>query len=108
MQYFLAILAVASWLPPTKEVTSTSGMRLSASRCFCPNAPCPATQIFIAFLQSNRRHCERNEAIQRIATLDCFVAEPVIGPATSGGTRWLLAMTISCDDARPSLALPRV
>src|SRR5437763_5796840 len=26
--------------------------------------------------------------------LDCFVAEPVIGPATSGRTRWLLAMTI--------------
>jgi len=25
--------------------------------------------------------------------LDCFVAEPVIGPATSGRTRWLLAMT---------------
>ncbi len=27
------------------------------------------------------------------AVLDCFVAEPVIGPATSGRTRWLLAMT---------------
>ena len=26
-------------------------------------------------------------------SLDCFVAEPVIGPATSGRTRWLLAMT---------------
>src|SRR6185312_4779967 len=26
-------------------------------------------------------------------TLDCFVAELVIGPATSGRTRWLLAMT---------------
>jgi hypothetical protein len=25
--------------------------------------------------------------------LDCFVAELVIGPATSGRTRWLLAMT---------------
>src|ERR1700759_5428537 len=25
--------------------------------------------------------------------LDVFVAEPVIGPATSGRTRWLLAMT---------------
>jgi hypothetical protein len=24
---------------------------------------------------------------------DCFVAELVIGPATSGRTRWLLAMT---------------
>jgi len=24
--------------------------------------------------------------------LDCFVAELVIGPATSGRTRWLLAM----------------
>ena len=27
------------------------------------------------------------------AAPDCFVAEPVIGPATSGRTRWLLAMT---------------
>jgi len=25
--------------------------------------------------------------------LDCFVAELVIGPAASGRTRWLLAMT---------------
>jgi hypothetical protein len=29
----------------------------------------------------------------QFAQLDCFVAEPVIGPATSGRTRWLLAMT---------------
>ena len=47
MPYFFATCAVESWLPPTSDVTSTSGMRLSASRCFCPNAPCPATQIFI-------------------------------------------------------------
>ncbi len=48
------------------------------------------------------RHCERSEAIQSdprsrnescAAELDCFVAEPVIRPATSGRTRWLLAMT---------------
>jgi len=48
------------------------------------------------------RHCERSEAIQSdprsrneicAAKLDCFVAEPVIGPATSCRTRWLLAMT---------------
>jgi hypothetical protein len=26
--------------------------------------------------------------------VDCFVAELVIGPATSGRTRWLLAMTM--------------
>ena len=25
--------------------------------------------------------------------MDCFVAEPVIGPAQAGRTRWLLAMT---------------
>src|ERR1700734_913504 len=38
--------------------------------------------------------CERSEAIQCGAPeLDCFVAGPVIGPATSGRTRWLLAMT---------------
>jgi hypothetical protein len=41
----------------------------------------------------NPRHCERSEAIQAMKKLDCFVAEPVIGPATSGRTRWLLAMT---------------
>jgi hypothetical protein len=33
-----------------------------------------------------------SEAIHK-AVLDCFVAELVIGPATSGRTRWLLAMT---------------
>jgi hypothetical protein len=34
-----------------------------------------------------------SEAIQLGAgELDCFVAELVIGPATSGRTRWLLAM----------------
>ena len=40
------------------------------------------------------RHCERSEAIQFYPrAMDCFVAEPVIGPATSGRTRWLFAMT---------------
>jgi uncharacterized protein GlcG (DUF336 family) len=44
--------------------------------------------------RENARHCERSEAIQRCGEgLDCFVAELVIGPATSGRTRWLLAMT---------------
>src|SRR5665213_1415869 len=41
------------------------------------------------------RHCEErsDEAIHNgTATLDCF-AEPAIGPATSGRTRWL-AMTL--------------
>ena len=34
-----------------------------------------------------------SEAIQSSRRmLDCFVAELVIGPATSGRTRWLLAM----------------
>jgi len=44
--------------------------------------------------RNQRRHCEErsDEAIQNgAAALDCF-AEPVIGPATSGRTRWL-AMT---------------
>jgi len=42
------------------------------------------------------RHCERSDAIQSyrvLENMDCFVAGPVIGPATSGRTRWLLAMT---------------
>src|ERR1700740_3479421 len=50
MPYFLATAAVESWLPPTREVTSTPWMRLSASRCFWPKAPWPATQIFIGVL----------------------------------------------------------
>ncbi len=39
------------------------------------------------------------EAIQssNTTTLDCFVAEFIIGPA-KGGTRWLLAMTAMKDD----------
>ena len=43
------------------------------------------------------RHCGRSEAIQSGRhVLDRFVAEPVIGPATSGRTRWLLATTTKC------------
>src|ERR1700731_3563651 len=53
----------------------------------------PAFRAIIGAVHS-ARHCERSEAIQDGgAELDCFVAEPVIGPATSGRTRWLLAMT---------------
>jgi len=47
-----------------------------------------------------KRHCEErnDEAIQiRFTKLDCFT-EPVIGPATSGRTRWL-AMTRRRHDA---------
>jgi hypothetical protein len=45
-------------------------------------------------LEIGFRHCERSEAIQSESpTLDCFVAKLVIGPVTSGRTRWLLAMT---------------
>jgi hypothetical protein len=41
------------------------------------------------------RHCERSEAIQSgMCTLDCFVAEPVIGPRFAR-TRCLLAVTTS-------------
>ena len=36
----------------------------------------------------------------QFAQLDCFVAEPVIGPATSGRTRWLLAMTRPLGDLK--------
>jgi hypothetical protein len=38
--------------------------------------------------KQSRVACDGREAV-----LDCFVAELVIGPATSGRTRWLLAMT---------------
>jgi hypothetical protein len=36
---------------------------------------------------------EAKQSSRPARSLDCFVAEPVIGPATSGRTRWLLAMT---------------
>jgi hypothetical protein len=39
--------------------------------------------------------------------LDCFVAEPVVGPATSGRTRWLLAMTALARRALPISARAR-
>src|SRR4051812_28834507 len=47
--YFLATCSVPAGLPPMSDTTSAPGMRLSASRCFWPKAPCPATQILIAF-----------------------------------------------------------
>src|SRR5580693_1868242 len=68
MPYFLATCAVESWLPPTSEVISTSGMRLSASRCFWPNAPCPATQIFIVDLLLSNPSCPAL-AVRRTASL---------------------------------------
>jgi ATP-dependent protease Clp ATPase subunit len=39
---------------------------------------------------------EAKQSSQRF-DLDCFVAEFVIGPATSGRTRWLLAMTLASE-----------
>ena len=55
--------------------------------------------------RQQRRHCEErsDEAIQRFAAaLDCF-AELVIGPATSGRTRWL-AMTTKRNHSRDASA----
>src|ERR1700736_774346 len=62
------------------------------------NAIAPLAGAYALFVRCNigTRHCERSEAIQkdiRRYSLDCFVAEPVIGPAQLGRTRWLLAMT---------------
>ena len=37
----------------------------------------------------NIDNCERSETIHICPGLDCFVAQPVVGPATSGRTRWL-------------------
>src|ERR1700750_1977967 len=47
------------------------------------------------------RHGEQREAIHRAASavLDCFVAEPVIGPRFAR-TRWLLAMTTALHRVR--------
>src|SRR6202035_3164803 len=56
------------------------------------------------------RHCERSEAIQSLSSgnrLDCFVAEPVIGPAQEGRTRWLLAMTNSLRLCPPHRSGPK-
>src|SRR5688572_30536617 len=43
---------VESGLPPARDTTSMPGMFCSASRCFTPNAPCPATQIFMSLSSS--------------------------------------------------------
>ena len=52
-------------------------------------ATAPAHRRFIRY-----RHCERSEAIQ---SREIWIASSlVIGPATSGRTRWLPAMTLEC------------
>jgi hypothetical protein len=79
-------------------------LRDSERRNSAPGGEAPSSQpsprtrgeggASVARTNSFARHCERSEAIQwPVPLLDCFVAEPVIGPATSGRTRWLLAMT---------------
>ncbi len=55
------------------------------------------TEAVVGFLTQRwnpSRHCERSEAIHGATKerLDCFVAEPVIGPVRRPD-RWLLAMT---------------
>src|ERR1700733_5750493 len=54
------------------------------------------------------RHCEKrsDEAIQDLAAaLDCF-AELVIGPATSGRTRWLATTRLTTSPARHYYSAP--
>src|SRR5262245_51127571 len=47
MPYRSATSCVLGSSRPTSETTSTSSMRRSASRCLMPNAPAPASAIFI-------------------------------------------------------------
>src|ERR1700693_3274539 len=44
---FLATSSVPAGLPPASVTTSIPSIFAIASRCFTPNAPCPATQIFM-------------------------------------------------------------
>src|ERR1700719_4243938 len=44
---FLAPSSVPAGLPPASLTTSIPSIFAIASRCFTPNAPCPATQIFM-------------------------------------------------------------
>src|SRR5581483_672619 len=46
MPNFFATSSVCCWFPPVKDTTCTSSIFCSASRCFTPKAPCPATTIF--------------------------------------------------------------
>src|SRR6478735_4611830 len=67
MAYFLATCSVPAGSPPINDTTSTPEMRFSASRCFCPKAPCPATQIFILLLVVERAaHDEPHHQLYRL------------------------------------------
>src|ERR1700693_5465328 len=44
---FLATSSVLAGLPPASVTTSIPSIFSIASRCFSPNAPCPATPIFM-------------------------------------------------------------
>ena len=44
---------------------------------------------------------ERSNPSRREESVDCFVAEFIIGPA-EGGTRWLLAMTVEAEAIIPN------
>jgi hypothetical protein len=61
--------------PRNREVANIRGKAAQHSPC----------AVALPSLRAQRSNPER----QFRGTLDCFVAEPVIGPATSGRTRWL-------------------
>ena len=46
------------------------------------------------FTSSSLRAKRSNPFFVPEGAMDCFVAQPVIGPAQAGRTRWLLAMTV--------------
>src|SRR5215218_1798114 len=72
MPYFFATSAVESALPPASVAISTPGMLRMASMCLMPNAPCPATQTFMASpsgcfeAQQARRRVRRGHVIETI------------------------------------------
>src|SRR5580658_8532276 len=51
MPNFRATSSVPDGFPPASDTTSTPSIFAIASRCLMPNAPCPATQIFMVYPQ---------------------------------------------------------
>src|SRR5262245_60481600 len=72
MPYFFATSAVESALPQASVAISMPGMLRMASMCLMPNAPCPATQIFMFVpltcfeAQQARRRVRRGHVVEAV------------------------------------------
>ena len=74
--------------PPMRRFCSRAP---TARSCWCRSAAAVGVRLVIV--------SEAKQSSPSLEPLDCFVAEPVIGPAR-GRTRWLLAMTVSSRSSR--------